>query len=465
MDKPLKLNYKRTFIIGFAFFGILMLWQIYNTYCPPFLTELLESQFPNPNFTELDYQYIVGIIMACDNIFAMFMLPLFGHLSDKTHTKLGKRMPYIIVGTIASAIIFPFIAICFCYNSFVGLIISMGVTLIAMQMYRNPAVSLMPDLTPKPLRATANGIINFVGYIGAIIAGGIALFLPFQKMDPNEGANPYLSLIPFIIGSALLLITGIILFLTVKENKVLEEMKDDLRRGEELAEVEEKVDDDKPMGKANKIAFILLIASVFLWFMSFNSVETFWTNFGIYHLETTSYSLGPTLLAIASLVAFLPSGWLANKIGRKWTIVIGIILLVLCFTGGSISSFFDAGYGYDQTTGEAGSAMPIYYYIIFIVGGIGWAMINCCSYPMVVELCSKDKIGRFTGIYYAASMLAQSITPILVGGILTITNGWVALFPYAAAFMLLALVTFIFVKDMHKTKKSEVKKEEINSFE
>lgn len=445
-EKPLKLNYKRTFIIGFAFFGILMLWQIYNTYCPSFLTELLMNQYGGSESN--DWQYIVGIIMACDNIFAMFLLPLFGHLSDKTNTKMGKRMPYILIGTIASAIVFPLIAICFCYNSFIGLVIVMGITLIVMQMYRNPAVALMPDVTPKPLRATANGIINFVGYIGAIIAGGIALILPFQKMDPNDGGNAYLSLIPFIVGSVLLLVTGLILFFTIKENKVLKEMENDLRRGEMMAEVEDNVEEDKPMSKANKIAFFLLVASVFLWFMSFNSVETFWSNYAIYHLFTESYSIGPTLLAIASLVAFLPSGWLANKIGRKWTIVIGISLLVLCFLSGSIATFFDEGAG-----------LGFYYYIIFIVGGIGWAMINCCSYPMIVELCSKDKIGRFTGIYYAASMLAQSITPILIGGILTLTDGWVALFPYAAAFMVLALIVFLFVKDLHvKTKKDKTLK-------
>src|SRR5574344_2004972 len=175
----LKLNYKRTLIIGFAFFGILMLWQVYNYYCPQILSELLAQQLQSES--ESQVQLIVGIVMAMDNVVALFMLPLFGSLSDKTHTKLGKRMPYIIAGSILSAAALIFIPIAFAHNSLVGVIIVMAVVLLCMQAYRNPAVSLMPDITPKPLRAKANGIINLVGYLGAIVAGAIGLFISTTK--------------------------------------------------------------------------------------------------------------------------------------------------------------------------------------------------------------------------------------------------------------------------------------------
>ncbi len=179
MGMELKLNNKRTFIIGFAFFTILMLWQIYNYYAPLFLKELLIGQFGNG-----DYNYLVGIIMALDNILALFMLPLFGSLSDNTKSKFGKRMPYIVAGTIVSLLAFPFISLLFIQNSLIGVAIMMGIILVAMNIYRAPAVALMPDVTPKPLRAKANAIINFVGYIGAIV--GSVLTMVFTKTDLNQ---------------------------------------------------------------------------------------------------------------------------------------------------------------------------------------------------------------------------------------------------------------------------------------
>ena len=173
----LKLNYKRTFFIGCAFFSILMLWQVYNTYCPLMLQSLLADKFNVEN----ELTYVIGIIMAADNLFALFMLPIFGKLSDKTNTKYGKRMPYIIVGMVLSALLFPLIVVCFMKGSLAGVIIMMGIILIIMNAYRNPAVALMPDVTPKPLRSGANGIINLVGYIGAVIAGALAMFLKTEE--------------------------------------------------------------------------------------------------------------------------------------------------------------------------------------------------------------------------------------------------------------------------------------------
>src|SRR5574344_2517853 len=220
-EKPLKLNYKRTFIIGFAFFGILMLWQVYNTYCGKFLTQMFASlqgySYDDLNLPEnasvlLDVQYLVGIVMACDNIAALFLLPIFGHLSDKTHTKGGKRMPYIVGGTLVSAIAFPFIPIFYQYNNLAGMISLMAIVIFFMMMYRNPAVALMPDLTPKPLRSRANGIINIVGFLGGGVGTILAIPLSFgnylKSVDSATGrGNFWIIEIPFLVASLLMIIS------------------------------------------------------------------------------------------------------------------------------------------------------------------------------------------------------------------------------------------------------------------
>ena len=447
-QKPLKLNYKRTFVIGFAFFGILMLWQVYNTYCPLILTELFKNVFGITD--EKQVQYIVGVLMACDNIVALFMLPIFGKLSDTTHTRFGKRMPYIVIGTIASAIVFPLIVVMFLLNSLVGVIIMLTLTLLFMQMYRNPAVSLMPDVTPKPLRSKANGIINIVGYIGAILGGAMAMIFPFVKDTIDQ---PKL-IIPFIITAVCMLVTCAFLFFKVKENKIEVEIADDLKRGEEETELIEAVEEDKPLSSANKRSLIILIAALFLWFAAFNAVETFWSTYGAYHLNISNYSLFTIVLTIASLISFFPASIVSDKIGRKWTIIIGLALLVVALVGLIFVPRADATFIKDGITYNKAH---ILLFPCFIVAGIGWAFVNCCSYPMVVELSNKKNIGKYTGIYYAASMAAQSLTPVVAGLAVFFADAWNVLFIYSSALMGLSLLVFFFVNNV-KTKKSEKKK-------
>src|SRR5574344_1449329 len=178
-EMNLKLNYKRTFLIGFAFFGILLLWQVYDSYCSTFLTRLFMEALHKDE--EEDVQYLVGLMMALDNLAALIMLPIFGYLSDKTHTKIGKRMPYILVGTFLCALVFPFIPVFVHYNSLAGTIITMAIVVFFAMMYRNPAVALMPDITPKPLRSKANGIINIMGYIGGAFATVVGLIFIYSN--------------------------------------------------------------------------------------------------------------------------------------------------------------------------------------------------------------------------------------------------------------------------------------------
>ena len=434
--RELKLNYKNTFIIGLAFLGILMLWQVYNTYCPIILEYLLKLNFG----ADKDYFYITGIIMAIDNVVALIIMPIFGNMSDRTKTKYGKRMPYIIIGSILSAIIFPFIAVAFIVNSLVGVIITMGLILVIMQGYRSPAVALMPDLTPKPLRSSANGIINLVGYFGAITAAGIGMVFSIKDTTPIDEATS-IAIYPFIITTVVMLVITVVLAFKINENKLLEEMQDDLKLGEEMSETLEIIEEDKPLSKKDKGNLWVLIISIFLWFMAFNSVETFNSLFCKDIFGNSSvHGTFTIILTFSSVLAFALLSSLSRKIGRKFTIALGLMLMIIGFLYVSVFT-----YTMDPNI-ENNSFIIVY--ISTVLLGFGWALINVNSYPMMVEMASGKNIGKFTGYYYSASMLAQSITPILVGIIMTNSNiGLKALYVYACVFMVLALFTFTFIKE------------------
>lgn len=441
----LKLNIKRTMLIGFAFFGILLLWQIYDSWCPTFLTDILKNKLGKD---EQEVQWLVGIIMACDNLAALILLPIFGSLSDRTKTPIGKRMPYILIGTFVAAIAFPFIPLFFHLNNVVGMVIMMAIVLIFMMMYRNPAVALMPDITPKPLRAKANGLINIMGYLGGACATVLGMFLvlsTYIKGDEAYRATHLMTIeIPFIIASVLMVISALILFFTIKENKLAEELKEEMAEGEKQAAVETPVDDDQPMSSANKRMLFAILGAEFLWFMADNALGTFLTNYIIYHLGKPS-SLGSTLVLIggvASVIGFATAGIIADKIGRKWTVSIGLILscvglLLMCFIGASNANLL---------------------FVVWVVKGFGMSLVHNCSFPMVVELCSSKKIGQFTGYYYASSMSAQTITPVLIGLIFTTTGKWVALPIYATILLAGACVVFtLLVKNIKASKVENIK--------
>lgn len=421
MEKKLELNTKRTIYIGLAFFTILMLWQVYNHYASLFLEDLLIQKFGG---VSTDYSYMIGAIMAADNMFGLFMLPIFGNLSDKTKSKYGKRMPYIFVGTLLAAVIFPLIPIFYIKNNLVGVFISMGLTLLVMNMYRNPAVALMPDITPKPLRSKANAIINFVGYLGAIFAGAVAMFIDADR-------SSYVTVLPFILTSVLMICALVTLVTKIKENKLLEEVKEEMEYGEELAETEEKVMEDKPLSKADKYNLVILILSVFFWFFGFNAIESFGSIYAnnVFN-DPKIWGTVVIVLTICSMVSFIPAGMLADKIGRKKTVLLGLLFIILAATG---CSFF--------------KEYNILFLLLIAVCGIGWAMINCNSYPMVVEIANKTNVGKYTGYYYTASMLAQTITPIFVGILFYFSEtGYTILFPYASIAMAIAAILFATIK-------------------
>ncbi len=410
----MKLNTKQTVLIGFAFMSILCFWQFYDQVIP----YLLEYKFGLKTLP-------ANAIMAIDNILAIFMLPLFGAISDKTETKLGKRTPYILFGTIAAAILLNVIAYFVQTVYFPGFLTCLIILLVVMAIYRSPAVAYMPDVTPKPLRSKGNAIVNLIGYLGGIFATVVMMFLlkSEKTADGEKIFNPNQSFMPvFVIISAFMLISILVMVLFVKENKL-----------EKVAEDEQ--DENENNGKLSsgeKTSLVLILLSVFFWFAAYNAVTTAFSRYcqKIWNTDLGTSSGYLLVATVAAIISFIPLGFLSNKAGRKATVVIGILLMTV--------SYFAAFFLTHET--------PVMY-VIFAVVGIGWATINVHSFPMVVELCNDRNIGKYTGYYYTFSMAAQIITPVFSGFLIDHTNlGYKILFPYAVVFMLLALITMSFVK-------------------
>lgn len=491
---------KRTIWIGLAFFGILLVWQLYNSYCSPMLSLLfVKHDFPeaiqkakeamearhliDPDFKvvlnmknilafggleQKDYlsvQWKVGIIMALDNIAALFIMPLFGRWSDKTKSKLGKRMPYIIIGSIITAIALPFIPFFFStgmgneeaklVGMIVGLICTMVVIIVFMMSYRSPAVSLMPDLTPKPLRSKANGIINIVGYVGGAIGSIFAIVLPVTSYIDGTNRSLWMLEIPFIVCSVVLLVSLGLLLWKVRENKLHEELDEEIKRGDAMGESAEQVTDSGKMSKKNIINLVLILIAEVFWFMSLNAVETFQTNYCMFWLNTSSAggAIMTIVSGVASVIGFLVAGIIADKIGRKWTIFIGICLVTACYIG---YSFVPKAHVSDSIPPEQmfAASLPWIFFILLPTIGLGSSLIHICSFPLVTDYCTSDKLGRFTALYYTASMLAQSVTPIVIGLIFQNTS-WRAMPIYSAILMGIAGLVFFFVRAPHKKDKAK----------
>ena len=430
----MKLNTKRTVLVGFAFLSICAFWQMYDNLIPKILTETFGIG-----------ESVSGIVMASDNILALFLLPLFGALSDKCTSPLGRRRPFILFGTLAAvALMMALPILTDSYHAspavwkLVCFIIGLGLLLIAMGTYRSPAVALMPDVTPKPLRSKANAIINLMGALGGIIYLIITTFLY------KTSAEVYVSYLPLfaIVGGIMLFALAIVMF-CVNEPKLVEEQKryEDAHPEDNLATVTEHGETLPP---AVKRSLGFLLASIALWFIGYNGVTTW---FSVYASRTWHMTLGQanTCLTIATagaILSYIPVGSVASRVGRRKTIRFGTLLLA--------GSFF-AAFVYTMLSD---SFSPVLY-ALFILVGMAWAAINVNSLPMVVEMCRGSEVGKFTGLYYTFSMSAQIMTPIVAGWLLEHVD-YKTLFPYAAIFVFASFVTMGFVK--HGDNKVEAKK-------
>jgi MFS family permease len=399
-----KLNYKNTFLLGFGFFCISIVWPLYNAFVPVFLSKYISSAM------------LIGFVMTFDNIAAITLQPFFGALSDRTNTKHGHRMPYLMVGIPLSAIFFTLIPFEF---SFITLIAAAMGFNIMMSIYRAPTVALMPDMTPSVHRSKANGIINLMGGVGAVMALVIGPIL----YDINR-------IYPFAAAAVMMLIALFILLKTIKEPEK-PAIDDEERTGILKAFFEVIKDKDK--------SALLLLIAIFLWFIAYQGVEALFSLYGLNYLgigESTSARL-LSFFSITFLLFAIPSGLIATKMGRRKTIMMGIIGLLAVFM---LITFF---------------RNITFIAILLGIGGIFWALININSYPMVVEMTTENKIGAYTGLYYLFSALAAITGPPLLGFIIDFV-GYGSLFIISVSFLLLAFITMMFVK------KGESKKTIIN---
>ena len=503
----MKLNSKRTILVGFAFFLICAFWQIYDVTIAMTLTNKFGMT-----------QDASGIIMALDNILALFLLPLFGGISDRCKSRLGRRKPFVMTGTILAVVFL--LTLSFVDNAQLAniqkyskvndaatmeliydeqkstllktpegeeyrlediytreefsqltteskttelnafgrevevnlytryvvparqacahaatsqnpttLLLFIGVLLlllISMATFRTPAVALMPDVTVKPLRSKANAVINLMGNAGGIIVLGLGSVLAISKVK-----NAYMSYTPvYAIVGGIMLVALTIFLITVKEPAWAKQMAQDSQRlGIDESQPEETDTQKRKMSKSEKRSLFFLLASIILWFFGYNAVTSKYT---VYAQSVLDKDATTTLLLanVAAIIAYLPVGVVASKIGRKKTILAGVAML---FTAFFIAAFMNA-----TSPGWLMSAM-------FILAGVAWATINVNSFPMVVEMCSGADVGKYTGYYYTASMAAQSLTP-YISGLFMQNVAMTTLFPYASIFVGMAFVTMLFVK-------------------
>lgn len=421
----MKLNYKRTFFIGFAFLAISAFWQMYDNIIPLILQNTFHLS-----------ESVIGVIMAIDNVLAVFLLPIIGTFSDKVDTPLGKRTPFIIGGTAAAVVLMLILPVADKMGNMILFVVALGATLLAMAMYRSPAVALMPDLTPKPLRSKANAIINLMGAIGGVYTLILISTLVGEGKTPNY--------LPVFIGVALIMVLSVVmLLLTTNEKKIAKQVALEYPEQEE----EVKTTADGKLDPAVKKSLVLILLSVLFWFAAYNAVTTAFSRYAVtvWGMENGGYANCLMTATVAAIISYIPIGIIASKIGRKKTILIGIALMGSCFL---MAAF-----------------MPEYHPIInvgFCMIGFGWAAIGVNSLPMVVEMSKSGDIGKYTGLYYTFSMSAQIATPILSGMLLDFVS-YRTLFPYAVVFSVLAFITMSMVK--HGDNRPEKKKDILENFD
>ena len=488
----MKLNYKRTILVGFAFFLITAFWQAYDAIVPLILT----NHFGLP-------QIASGAVMSLDNILAVFMLPIFGALSDKVCSKYGKRTPFVFIGTIAAVI--AFIALTFIDNiqlapvldsnipslyaeaeklrnaayelmkdarasgnellvevakaqiaiaestfesirqkafditmsnivPLIGFIFTLLVSLIAMATFRSPAVALMPDVTVKPLRSKGNAIINLMGTAGGILVLVLGMIFATSKI--------YMEYTVYVIAVCAIMLIGLVVFIsTVKENRWATEMIEDSKKYGLTEEEETSSSPSRSLSKPELTSLLLILASVALWYIGYNSITS---KYSVYASNELGFDYNLTLIIAqaAAIIAYIPVGMISSKFGRKKTILAGIVMLAAAFL---IGHFINPG------------VSQAIMYPVFILAGIGWATINVNSFPMVVELAKGGDVGKYTGYYYTASMAAQIVAPILSGLLYDIFGMRKVFFLFGTVFVVFSFITMFFVK--HGDSKAEFSKD------
>lgn len=419
----MKLNVKRTMLAGLSFMAISGFWAMYNSVTPLILEKTFSLSAT-----------LNGVVMAMDNVLAVFLLPIFGVWSDKTQTKLGKRMPFIIAGTILSILAMILMPIADNTESLTMFMSATVAVLLFMAFYRSPAVALMPDITPRQLRSKGNAVIMLMGTVGVIYSMITTKLL--VTSDPNVKPD-YLPL--FIAMIVFMGISLVLMEIFVDENKWEKEA-----RKNDIPEEEEKETSHKgKLSKEKMRSLIFLLLSVAFWYMAYNGVETALSRYTMaeWNMGPTGYTSYMLIATVSAVLCYIPIGILSGKFGRKKIIMFGIAGMTIAFF---TSIFFHAG--------------GILLMLVFVLLGISWGAINVNSFPMVVEIATDGDEGKYTGLYYMFSMVAQVLTPIFSGFLIDKTASYKILFPYAVVFSILAFVTMSQVKHGDVVKEKDKKK-------
>lgn len=415
----MKLNIRKTFVISLAFFTISLAWTIYNTFVPVFL---LGNEQINGLIKS---SAVLGVIMTIDNFFGLIFQPFFGTLSDKTKTRFGRRMPFIIVGIPLAALFFSIIPF---YNE-IGALFPVDIRLIIlmisvigmnffMSVYRAPATALMPDATPAGLRSRANGIITAMGGLGTIIAfslGGKLFNINYR--------------LPFIVGGAIMVVALIVLFIFHKE-------PDEPYSADEDGDTE-KVDigflfgkNGQPSAISRTPSLLYMLLTVFFWYCGFECINAFFTlycqeKFNILPGDATQM-LAP--MAVVFMICAFPAGYVGGKIGRKKSMIIGNAIV--------ISSFLIIFMLKEHT----------YLSVLLGMGGVGWSLLTTNAYPAVAEMAPKGHTGLYTGYYYVFTFAASIVSPILYGLIVDLLKSQGYLFIFGGIMFMLGLVLLLKVR-------------------
>ncbi|WMT41467.1 SLC45 family MFS transporter [Paenibacillus sp. D2_2] len=394
---------KKTWLLGLGFFSISLTWALYNAFVPLFLDNYLKSTA------------MIGFMMTIDNYFAMFLQPWIGHRSDKTKTRYGRRMPYLLIGMPLGAV---FVTLIPWHNSLITLVLFMVLMNLSMSLFRSPTVALMPDITEEKNRTKANGIINFMGGFGSVLAFAVG-----SKM---YGISSYM---PFLFAGIVMLGSLFVLKAVIREPVTLQST-------EEAAKPIRPISIKEELNRTT----LFILGAIFFWFVAYQGVEALFTLYGTKHIgmSNSEASFSLTFFSLAFLLFALPSGWLGAKFGKKRIISIGVSGLVLIF--GSLI-FVDS---------------VLWLRVLLIFGGLFWACININSYPWVISTGREESIGTRTGIYYFVSSLAAISSPPLLGWAIDIF-GYSALFVCASGGMLLALLCLFGAESERKSSGQQPK--------
>ena len=407
----MKFNYGKIFLLGFGFFGVSVIWTVYNAFVPLFLADKFNL---SPIF--------IGFFMTLDNIAALFIQPPVGAWSDRLRTPIGRRMPFILIGAPVGALAFGLIPVAAILPLFVA---CTSTLLLSMAFWRTPVIALMPDITPSQYRSQANGVINLMGGLGTIIASLVGSTL-YEKNIAY----------PFWMGSVLVIVAAVLVFIFIKEPK---EYLEGEKEPDMFGSLRELMNDNDKSG-------LRILFAIFFWFLAYTGIEAFLTLYATRYVGIPEGDAGRLVghLGLFFVLFALPAGIIGSRIGRRITISAGIIGMAVLIFGLFILS--------PATLSTLVTKLPLLgnvrvISLVLMPAGIAWALININSLPMVVDLTTAARLGTFTGLYYLFSTLSAIVGPNLNGLLVQLSgNQYNTIMLFSPLFLVIALILMLGVK-------------------